>query len=330
VVFAVSFYSSYYIMGEPCNDSMCWFGGLLFSGCISFFGSIFVLFLMQLSGRPILGLKTLILPLFFSLISLGAYYTGGIMYEKMHPKLQTNEFTERGEQVFGEGNADEAISIFQEGLKSKNLNSGQKARLLHNLGWAYFSKTQYADSIRYFNESLQLKEETYGKEHIEVAWTLLSLGASYRDSGDFQNSEKSYLRAISNYQKAYGFKNGNIASCYHDLGILYIFSKRPDLAKVALLKSLIIWNELAINSEIENTMWALENIDVVQPEIDKQQSIIFSFTKSENLTKVLKTIETLTFLLSYHIDNDKKELHIQVPQGTLFAHEIEQIKKSLE
>jgi serine/threonine protein kinase/tetratricopeptide (TPR) repeat protein len=100
-----------------------------------------------------------------------------------------------------------------------------RARLLDALAWTLANAglpEQAADALK---ETLDIRQEQLGEDHLETLDVTNNLGDTYRDLGEYELANQSYLRALSGYRKVLGEEDpdtlvtmNNVASSLSDTG----------------------------------------------------------------------------------------------------------------
>lgn len=68
---------------------------------------------------------------------------------------------------------------------------------------------------------LEIKEKVFGKEHLETAETLISLGVLYYNYRDYAKAEKNYLETITLFEEVLGTDHNFYTSVLKFLDDLY-------------------------------------------------------------------------------------------------------------
>ena len=76
-------------------------------------------------------------------------------------------------------------------------------------------------ATRYLRESLRIREETLGPDHLDVGETLNNLGTVLFAAKDYANSERAMLRAADITRKQLGAAHPDLAVTLSNLGTLY-------------------------------------------------------------------------------------------------------------
>ena len=113
--------------------------------------------------------------------------------EKM--KVQMNILVEL---VNAHEDLEEVRKAFDEGMDfCRSIPNSERARalLLYGLGRRLYSRNQPEEALEFFKQALGIETQLYGKQSIEVATTMTSVGSAYRELGDYSESLKHYEEA---------------------------------------------------------------------------------------------------------------------------------------
>lgn len=133
------------------------------------------------------------------------------------------EALELSEQTFGQYSEDYMISLFNLGTYYKNVRQMAKARsllteakiisdsikgnklfrarILNNLGIFSTGEELYSESVKLYQEVLNLIEQTLGKSNSQYAIALSNLASNYVSLGMTQEAEKTYTEALELYYR---------------------------------------------------------------------------------------------------------------------------------
>jgi Tfp pilus assembly protein PilF len=80
----------------------------------------------------------------------------------------------------------------------------ERVELLSSVGSYYcYQKSQPKEAKRLLEQALLIKEEHYGKDHVELAATLANLGCAYTELGETKQARELFERALSMLTKNY-------------------------------------------------------------------------------------------------------------------------------
>jgi len=102
---------------------------------------------------------------------------------------------------------------------------------------------RYDEAIAIAEDLLAGQEKTLGKNHLDVAWSLIDLGYLYRAMGRYGEAETLFRRSLAIYEMRLGKDHRDVARSLDDLGLLYLMIGRYGEAEMLLNRSLGIWNK---------------------------------------------------------------------------------------
>ena len=112
-----------------------------------------------------------------------------------------------------------ALSLLK---RSTNQNpTPEMADSLNKLGNVCFSLGDFGEAKKWFCQSLAMKQELYGRNHITVATSLNNLGCVFSALGEHTNAEDYYQRSLALEEQVNGKLHPHVADCLCNLGIVY-------------------------------------------------------------------------------------------------------------
>lgn len=110
--------------------------------------------------------------------------------------------------------------------------------------------------------SLALREQTLGPDHVWIADTLLSIGASHEIRGQLEQAERAYQRALTIHEQSSGPDAWAVAAIHNNLGVLLVARGQLDDAEQHYLRATDIWQRtLGSNASVlAHTAWGLSGI----------------------------------------------------------------------
>jgi tetratricopeptide (TPR) repeat protein len=198
------------------------------------------------------------------------------------------------------------------------------ARNLHNLGFINYKLGNYEESGKYFERALRVKENVYGRNHGEVAWTLLAIGGLYRDTKQYSKGEDSLKEAIRIYTDLRGKFHPAVAGCMHDLGVLYALKGDQDNAKEYLSDALEVWEKTLGkgHGQYQNTLAAYNHYFKTGTSESQGDTEEIRIYKSE-IKDDLSAIEALRNLkIAKAISMNNEFIAILVPKGLITKKEL--------
>ncbi|PKP23246.1 MAG: hypothetical protein CVU05_00365 [Bacteroidetes bacterium HGW-Bacteroidetes-21] len=184
-----------------------------------------------------------------------------IVQEKLgleHPSYVTSILS-LGVFNFETGNYEKAENFYLEALeKSKALKgevTEEYATILSNLGALYLAKIMVEENETkavvlaktaesYLLSSLRIDSLLYGSDHPDYISHLNNLAEFYRNTNQFEQAEKLYLKVIEAERKKFGESFPPLAVIYHNLGLLYNGAGMNEKAEDFCKKSLALKKEV--------------------------------------------------------------------------------------
>lgn len=149
-----------------------------------------------------------------------------------------------GEVYLNKGRNDIALEYFQkamnhyDGIKNRNLQK-EKAECYENLGLYYWNTGNNEAGLEYQNRALDLRKQTFGENHPEVANSYLNIGLIYGTEYPDQ-AQKFYRTALNTYKEVFGENHPSVANAYNNLAVISQVQEKYDIALFQLGNSLEI------------------------------------------------------------------------------------------
>ncbi len=104
------------------------------------------------------------------------------------------------------GQIAEALNLLNEARKNREIpETGEHfSENLYYTGYAYYLQYEPDSALAYYQRTLEIRENLYGKNHIKVADIHDKIGLAYDDRGDYQDALKYKLLAIKIAQELTG------------------------------------------------------------------------------------------------------------------------------
>ncbi|KAL4476601.1 hypothetical protein ABPG72_000760 [Tetrahymena utriculariae] len=122
---------------------------------------------------------------------------------------------------------DRAIDEWKKGIDIlkkiyKNSNHEDVAISLFSIGLILFLKNDTDDSIKYLNQSLDMRKQLFGEKHATVADTLQQLSLVYLVQGQYDNSIKCLNESLYIIKQVFGEKHVKNTVILNQLGKIYL------------------------------------------------------------------------------------------------------------
>ncbi|CAH3177335.1 unnamed protein product, partial [Porites lobata] len=102
----------------------------------------------------------------------------------------------------------------------------------------------YSEAKEYGEKALNIRIESYGEHHCDVAESYSNLGNVYLGLDSYTEAKKNYEKALIIRKEIYGEPHGEVATCYNNLGCVYLNLSQYSEAKEYYEKALIMNKEI--------------------------------------------------------------------------------------
>ncbi len=130
-----------------------------------------------------------------------------------------------GESLLNNGRFQEAVPVFEKELEVKRRRGdgdGSVASTYNQLGRISESLGNYAEALRYYEETQQCYVRFYGDSHVAVASTYLNMANVKQQLGNFKESIELNEKALKIYIQSVGPAHVDVASTYCNMGFVYM------------------------------------------------------------------------------------------------------------
>ncbi|GAB5399657.1 MAG: hypothetical protein Aureis2KO_12420 [Aureisphaera sp.] len=228
-------------------------------------------------------------------------------YEPDHYRMKTlNEAI--GDMYWELGDQKNALGYFEKATENEQLVNNDSSELTISNADSLLQKGNYADAISYYQEAVQWREKTYGKQHAMTGACKNFVARAIRSSGDLEGSLEMYQEALTIFVpelQTMDWRNNPLPNM--KIGSL-IYSLEALIAKGELLQELYTKNK-----EIEYLEGALQTQEVAIGILERiknthisESSKLFWGTKTRSLME--SSIETAMSLADLKQDNSYLEV----------------------
>jgi tetratricopeptide (TPR) repeat protein len=151
-----------------------------------------------------------------------------------------------GTFYFGSGKYEKAIAAYE---AARNVfEASQDANyqvIVDNLGLANKGAAHYADALKYFRQSLSLKEKFVGKETASYAETQNEITLALASLAKYDEALISAQEVVQIRSRVLGEKHNDFATAVNNVGYIYFLSGRYEEAKPYYEKATRLWGESA-------------------------------------------------------------------------------------
>ncbi|MEO6037373.1 MAG: tetratricopeptide repeat protein, partial [Saprospiraceae bacterium] len=176
-------------------------------------------------------------------------------------------FLETGQLEAARQQYEDALTIFQQKLGSKNLSTAQA---INHLGEYFYKKSDYTQAEAYYRKALQIRESALGGWHELVADGYNNLGNCRVGQGDYQAAASLHEKALAIRQYSLPANHPDLASSFNNLGNCAYYSSDYQSALRYFEKALSI-REQAFGADHPKTAQVLNNIGNVYAALGQQR-----------------------------------------------------------
>ncbi|MEO0557957.1 MAG: serine/threonine-protein kinase [Bacteroidota bacterium] len=143
------------------------------------------------------------------------------------------------------GQLDEADTLLAEAVAIPGVGPVRRARALEELGTLRLNQAEYAAGDSLFRESLDLRVEALGPEHVEVASAYTALGVAQRYLGDYPEAEQFYRQSLQIRDAVQQTETSDYATTLSGLGVALSRQTKLDEAETITRRALGLQRQLA-------------------------------------------------------------------------------------
>ncbi|MEM9453271.1 MAG: serine/threonine-protein kinase [Myxococcota bacterium] len=133
---------------------------------------------------------------------------------------------------------------------------------LNNLGKVLHARGKYDQARHHYEQSLQIREQELGVDHLGVAIGLLNLGTVLCDQGKYEQARAYYERALEIREQELGVSHPDVAMTLNNLGTVFHSQGDYDEAKRHYERALRI-REAALGPDHPDFVNTLSNLGVL-------------------------------------------------------------------
>src|SRR5262249_835406 len=104
----------------------------------------------------------------------------------------------------------QALAITQV-IERYHISGEDAGRLLYETARYLHDRARYPEAELFYQRALQIREQHFGPEHLQVAYLLNSLAILYRNQGKYAQAEPCYLRALHIREQQLGPEHPQVA-----------------------------------------------------------------------------------------------------------------------
>lgn len=169
-----------------------------------------------------------------------------------------------------------------EAVEDSDIRDPRKKQCIEALVKLWMAEREWAAAEPWLVKLVALDEAVYGKENLEVSYSLARLGTNRLQMGQFDGAEEALKRALTIRIEAKGPDHKEVASLWHNLGEVYRRGKRLDKAE-GLYEEAIAMKTKALGPEDPSLATSLNDLAVVYNEQGKFTEALPRLQKAEQL-----------------------------------------------
>ncbi|MEM7586980.1 MAG: serine/threonine-protein kinase [Acidobacteriota bacterium] len=143
-----------------------------------------------------------------------------------------------------------------------------RAELMDSIGQAYFKLGLYPEALPRLEEALELRQQTFGEQHLAVAESKNNLGELWLAQGRFKDSAKLHGKALEIRLGLLGESHGLVAESLNNLAVALHQQGKHSEAEPLLRRSLEL-RQRELGAEHTKVAYALNNLALVLKEEQK-------------------------------------------------------------
>ena len=163
--------------------------------------------------------------------------------------MNIDEFMHGLDMLYKNQKYDQVEEYLLSGLEKAG-DSEEAIVILNDLMGYYRAVSRHEDMVEGAKRVLGLINKMKLEDTISHGTSLLNIATGYRAAGKYEEAEKNYYKAANIFEQCIKGPDYRVATLYNNLGILYIQTGRPELAKESILKALEMTLKLS-NTKVE-------------------------------------------------------------------------------
>ena len=204
----------------------------------------------KFAKRHWMGLSSIVLG-----VVLVLFYTGRLIQERERAQTEAEKLRVVQDYLTGlfevsdpdnvEPNDITALALLERGKETIEVIKGKpnvQAHLLQVLGKVYRQLGRYEEAGPLLHQSLQIRREHFGEEHVDVAQSLNELGWVLYGQGDYDQAENVYKDALSIRRKLLGRNHLDVAESLYNLSMVVFYKGFYDEAEALVREAITIYS----------------------------------------------------------------------------------------
>ncbi len=198
-----------------------------------------------------------------------------------HESKTYRELSDRGNQLFLDGDYPEAIKVFNQALdKASELqNPILTARIENNLGFLYYYTGQFEKAMRYYLRADSVFRLLPGPDHTALATLYSNIGALKIQTADFSVAVNYFEQAEALLMSTYGPDHSLLGSIYLNMGVIFHYAGEFEKSQEYYNRSLQIFRDSKSTHRL-NISRVLHNMGMVSYSGSRYEEAIAYFYES--------------------------------------------------
>ncbi|MFW9997823.1 MAG: tetratricopeptide repeat protein, partial [Candidatus Odinarchaeota archaeon] len=207
---------------------------------------------------------------------------------------------QKGRYYIQKGDYSRSLKYYQQSLSIREElgNKDEIADSLHNIGTCYWYKGELTQGLEYLQQGLALRKELDNK--LDIAGSLNNIGIIYHQKGELNQALEYYQQSLA-LKKLFSNKSG-IANTLNNIGIIYHQKGELSQALEYYQQSLKLRKELDNEQDIAES---LNNIGLIYKDkgeldeaLDHLQDCLVIFQKLDDKQNIAETLNNIGVLYS--------------------------------
>jgi tetratricopeptide (TPR) repeat protein len=115
---------------------------------------------------------------------------------------------------------DKAQQVF-EMILDQTTDEKERGEIYYYFGWIKSDQGKYTEAIKYFEESLEIRQKSLPSNHPDLATSYNNIGQVYSNMGKYSKALSSHEKALEIYQKTLPANHPLLATSYNNIGLVY-------------------------------------------------------------------------------------------------------------
>jgi tetratricopeptide (TPR) repeat protein len=132
----------------------------------------------------------------------------------------TTGWDQLGELLLKIGQPKKAQQVY-EILLEQTSEKSEQALIYHKLGKAKYYQGEYSKALSYYEEALEIRQQSLPPNHPDLAKSYNNIGVVYDEMGEYSKALSSYEKALEIRQQSLPPNHPDLAMSYNNIGLVY-------------------------------------------------------------------------------------------------------------